>query len=681
MGKFAKTVKLKPERAGLGLGLRLALIGCVFILCLGGALLPPAASMYQQTQVNDRADAYLDALEAMLSTADELEFPEILERVPSVVGALVNESSGVSIYSFGDLPSLQPRLVDVPDPVLNGDHVEAVWKINFFNRGYMIAVSLDGDGIADARMAFVQRMAIVVAGAALLAFFLTRVLTSRYVLKPVLEVIRSLRDARVNGDKHLIVMDGSDEFGLLIQEYNNMIEGLEAVERQVEKKQRSLEHLAHHDQLTGLPNRVHCKRQLKLLVANAQKNKTQLAAMLLDLDNFKLFNDQFDQHTGDLVVAEVAKRLECALGEGVTIGRLDGDEFLVVCEVARREDVVPLADKLRQVIAEPISHRAVRFSINVSVGVATLPGNAEDSEELLNNATYALQEAKVNGRAQTQIFTDEIRDKVLNRIKLEEEIKDGVQNREFELYYQPKLCLKTRRPIGAEALVRWNHPMRGLVGPGAFIEIAEETGLIIALSDWIVDDACRQIAEWYKVGLNDLQIAVNLSALQFQDPDLVFKISDAIQRYGVRPSALELEITESAIMNDPVEANKLLDELRGLGVTLAIDDFGTGYSSLSYLKNFPVHTLKIDQSFVRDLETESADAAIVNAIIGLGHHFGMKVVAEGIETEPQYAFLTESGAQVGQGYLLAKPMPAVEFGRWVMQQAGDGDAPPRVVNG
>jgi len=181
MGKFAKTVKLKPERAGLGLGLRLALIGCVFILCLGGALLPPAASMYQQTQVNDRADAYLDALEAMLSTADELEFPEILERVPSVVGALVNESSGVSIYSFGDLPSLQPRLVDVPDPVLNGDHVEAVWKINFFNRGYMIAVSLDGDGIADARMAFVQRMAIVVAGAALLAFFLTRVLTSRYV--------------------------------------------------------------------------------------------------------------------------------------------------------------------------------------------------------------------------------------------------------------------------------------------------------------------------------------------------------------------------------------------------------------------------------------------------------------------------------------------------------------------
>ncbi len=680
MGKFAKSVKLKTGRSSLGLGLRLALFGCVFILCLSAALLTPALTFFQQTQVADRANAYRDTFEAMLITADELEFPEIISRVPKVVGAVVTEGRGSTLYSFGAVPALVPTLHDTPDPVFNGENIEAVWTISFFNRSYKVAVAIVGDGVAESRMLFVQRMAVAVLVAAILAFFLVRIATSRFVLQPVLEVIRSLRNARVNGDKHLIVMEGRDEFGLLIQEYNNMIAGLEAVERQVEKKQISLEHLAHHDQLTGLPNRVNCKRQLKLLVANAQKKNIQLAAMLIDLDNFKLFNDQFDQHTGDLVVAEVAKRLECALGEDVTIGRIDGDEFLVVCEVLKLDEVVPLANRLRELIAEPISHRAVRFSINASVGVATLPGNAEDSEELLNNATYALQEAKVNGRAQTQLFTDAIRNKVLNRIKLEEEIKDGVENEEFELYYQPKLCLETKRALGAEALVRWNHPERGLVGPGLFIEVAEETGLIIPLSDWIVNDACRQVAEWNKVGLNDLQIAVNLSALQFQDPDLVHKISDAITRHGIHPSSLELEITESAIMNDPVEANKLLDELKGLGVTLAIDDFGTGYSSLSYLKNFPVHTLKIDQSFVRDLETDSADAAIVNAIIGLGRHFGMKVVAEGIETEPQHAFLRKSGAQVGQGYLFAKPMPSVAFGRWVLQQSSDM-TPPKAANG
>ncbi|MEM9602904.1 MAG: EAL domain-containing protein [Pseudomonadota bacterium] len=674
-------MKLKADKAGLGLGLRLALTCCVFILCLGGALLPPAAALYQQTQVADRAKAYRDTLLVMLQTADELEFPDIMERVPSVVGANVHDSNGRSIYGFGVLPDMQASLENTPEPVLNGDYVEAVWSINFFNRGYQIAVSIDGEGIAAARMTFIQRMAMVVTVAALLGFFLTRLMSTRYVVKPVREVIRSLRNARINGDKHLIVLEGRDEFGTLIQEYNNMIQSLEAVEAQVEKKQMSLEHLAHHDQLTGLPNRVHCKRKLKQLVAAAQKKNIRLAAMLIDLDNFKLFNDQFDQHTGDLVVAEVAKRLECALDEDVTIGRLDGDEFLVVSEIRRQAEVVPLADKLRQVISEPISHRAVRFAVNASVGVATLPGDAENAEELLNNATYALAEAKVNGRAQTQLFTDEIRDKVLNRIKLEDEIKNGVSNREFVLFYQPKLSLETRQPMGAEALVRWNHPERGLVGPGGFIEVAEETGLIIPLSDWIVDEACRQVAEWNRVGLTGLQIAVNLSALQFQDPDLVAKISGAIERHGIEPSSIELEITESAIMNDPVEANKLLDELKGLGVTLAIDDFGTGYSSLSYLKNFPVHTLKIDQSFVRDLETESADAAIVNAIIGLGRHFGMKVVAEGIETEPQYQFLLQTGAQVGQGYLFAKPLPAVDFGRWALDQLNGGGDTRRVANG
>lgn len=681
MGKFATTVKQNADKASLGLGLRMGVIYSVFVLALGAALAFPALLLQQSAQVNDRAEAYLDTLEAMLNTADELEFPEIIERVPMVQGAIVQDSSGEIIHQFGLLPSLRPSVSKTPEPQLNGTHVEAIWSINFFNRGYQIAVSINADGIAEVKGWFIQSFALVVAAATLLAFLLTRLSITLYVINPVREIIRSLRKARINGDKHQIVLEGSDEFAVLIDEYNNMIESLEAVEEQVEKKQVSLEHLAHHDQLTGLPNRVNCKRRLKHLVAAAQKNNTNLSVILLDLDNFKLFNDQFDQSTGDLVVAEVAKRLECALDDSATIGRLDGDEFLVVCEIKRQLDVGLLAEKLRQVVSQPISHRAVRFAVNASVGVATFPRNAENAEELLNNATYALNEAKINGRAQVQLFTDEIRDKVLNALRLEDEIKSGIANGEFALHYQPKLSLHDRRPIGAEALVRWNHPERGVVRPDEFIAVAEETGLIIPLSDWIVDEACRQVAEWNKIGLTDLQIAVNLSALQFQDPDLVSKVAETIKRHGIRPQSIELEITESAIMNDPVEVNKVLNELKGLGVTLAIDDFGTGYSSLSYLKNFPVHTLKIDQSFVRDLETESADAAIVSAIIGLGRHFGMKVVAEGIETETQYGFLVETGAQVGQGYLFAKPLPAIEFGKWVLAQINAAGDDRKVANG
>lgn len=394
-----------------------------------------------------------------------------------------------------------------------------------------------------------------------------------------------------------------------------------------------------------------------------------MAIYLADLDNFKLFNDRFDQRTGDLVVAEIAQRLMAIAREEDTVGRLDGDEFIIIQNDIESWDSVPaMSQHIQAAIAEPIKHRGMRMSVHSSMGVATFPSGADDAEELLNNATYALQEAKQNGRSRVQMFTDEIKQKVLGRLELEEEIKTGIKKNQFEMYYQPKLDLNTGRAIGAEALIRWIHPEKGRISPDIFIGVAEETGLIIPLSNWLLDNVCAQIALWNKIGLPEMQIAINLSALQFQDPDLVGKVAATISKHGLDPRQIELEITESAIMDDASEAIKVLEKFRELGVSLAIDDFGTGYSSLSYLKQFPVHTLKIDQAFVREIEADSADAVIVRAIIGLCMNFNMKIVAEGIETQEQGELLREFGAHTGQGYFFAKPMPAVDFGRWILNQ-------------
>eukprot|EP00095_Tigriopus_kingsejongensis_P004842 snap_masked-scaffold1_size3401120-processed-gene-0.11 protein:Tk04842 transcript:snap_masked-scaffold1_size3401120-processed-gene-0.11-mRNA-1 annotation:"molecular chaperone" len=498
--------------------------------------------------------------------------------------------------------------------------------------------------------------------------------------RPMEKMIQSLQQARLSGEK-LLVEDKDvekSEFGALVQEYNSLIESQISIEKQVEAKQISLEHLAHHDQLTQLPNRLQCKRLLKQNVAASRRHNRRMAVYLADLDNFKLFNDRFDQRTGDLVVAEIAQRLMAIAREEDTVGRLDGDEFIIIQNDIESWDSVPaMAQHIQAAISEPLKHRGMRMSVHSSMGIATFPSGAQDAEELLNNATYALQEAKLNGRGRVQMFTDEIREKVLGRLQLEEEIKVGIKKNEFEMYYQPKIDLGTTKVTGAEALIRWIHPERGFVSPADFIELAEETGLIVPLSDWLLDNVCAQIALWNKIGLPEMQIAINLSALQFQDPDLVAKVATTIAKHGIQPKQLELEITESAIMNDASEAIKLLEKFRELGVSLAIDDFGTGYSSLSYLKQFPVHTLKIDQAFVRDIEPDSADAVIVRAIIGLCQHFNMKVVAEGIETEQQRDLLREFGAQIGQGYLFAKPMPAVDFGRWVLKALKGED--PSVV--
>lgn len=673
-----KRLGLSKSRLSSDMGRRTSAWVFISILVIGFLILQPTVWRYQGDLVTERSDGAQRAFETMLENADVLEFPEIISRAPQLRGARVYDVRGKDLYSFGPTPSFKPNSSTAPSSaVLVDKSIQDLWQIDFDKRRYTIAVTIQGNDIVDASRDFVLRILAIVLVLGLFAKMLSSYAIDRSVQKPMEKMIASLQQARLSGEK-LLVEDkavSESEFSALVQEYNSLIESQISIEKQVEAKQVSLEHLAHHDQLTQLPNRLQCKRILKQNVATCKRHNRRMAVYLADLDNFKLFNDRFDQRTGDLVVAEIAQRLMAIAREEDTVGRLDGDEFIIVQNDIESWDSVPaMAQHIQAAISEPLKHRGMRMQVHSSMGIATFPSGAQDAEELLNNATYALQEAKQKGRGRVQMFTDEIREKVLGRLRLEEEIKLGIKKNEFQMYYQPKVNLATGRVTGAEALIRWIHPERGFVSPAEFIEVAEETGLIVPLSDWILDNVSAQIALWNKIGLPEMQIAINLSALQFQDPDLVAKVANTIAKHGIQPKQLELEITESAIMTDASEAIKLLEKFRELGVSLAIDDFGTGYSSLSYLKQFPVHTLKIDQAFVRDMEANSADSVIVRAIIGLCQHFNMKVVAEGIETRQQSELLRDFGAQIGQGYLYAKPMAAVDFGRWVLSKLKAGRA-------
>jgi|GEM_PF-5653665 len=668
---FRKLTGKSKRRVVPSMGRRTSAWVFLGILVTGFAILQPTAWRYQSDLLNARSAGALQTFESMLKHADVLEFPEIISRAPQVNSAQVYDINGTAIYNFGQAPAFTPNnSVAVDLPKLEHTDVQDIWRVEFDNRRYMIAVSLSGGDIVKSGRDFILRIVAIVLILGLLAKMFAAYAIERTVQRPMDRVIQSLQQARLSGEKLLVEEDQSkgSEFGALIQEYNSLIETQISIEKQVEAKQLSLEHLAHHDQLTQLANRLQCKRLLNQNLAASRKHDRRMAIYVTDLDHFKLFNDRFDQRTGDLVVAEIAQRLMAIAREEDMVGRLDGDEFIIIQNDIENWDAVPaMAQEIQAAIAAPLTHRGMRIQVGSSMGVATFPGAAVDAEELLNNATYALQEAKQNGRGRVQMFTDEIREKVLGRLQLEEEIKVGIEKSQFEMYYQPKLDLVTGKATGAEALIRWIHPKRGFVSPDEFINLAEETGLIVPLSDWILDNVCAQIALWGRLGLPEMQIAINLSAMHFQDPDLLAKVATSIAKHGIKPAQVELEITESAIMDDAAEAIKLLHKFRELGVSLAIDDFGTGYSSLSYLKQFPVHTLKIDQAFVRDMEPDSADAVIVRAIIGLCQHFNMKVVAEGIETQQQSEMLRDFGAEIGQGYLFAKPMPAVDFGRWILQ--------------
>jgi diguanylate cyclase (GGDEF)-like protein len=420
--------------------------------------------------------------------------------------------------------------------------------------------------------------------------------------------------------------------------------------------------LAHHDLLTGLPNRTLFQDRLQQALAAAKRMQSRVALLFIDLDRFKYVNDSFGHRAGDILLQTVAARLRACVRETDTVCRHAGDEYLVVLSALREPTEAALvAEKILKIFDEVFLLESHEVQISASVGISVYPDDGQTLEDLIRNADAAMYHSKKSGRNRFEFFTQELNVPVAERLVLANQLRRAVESNQLVLHYQPQFEAATNRLIGAEALVRWNHTDHGLLFPDSFIALAEESDIIQLIGEWVLNEACRQIAEWQSANLNTVPVAINFSAFQFRRANLVQGVSAAFTRHHVKPHQLEIELTENAIMQDPKETSKTLDQLHEMGVSLAIDDFGTGYSSLNYLKRFPIDKLKIDRSFIEDLPQDLNDSAIVQAIINLAKSLRMIVIAEGVETKAQLDFLRSLSCEAYQGYLGGRPMDAARF--------------------
>jgi diguanylate cyclase (GGDEF)-like protein len=427
--------------------------------------------------------------------------------------------------------------------------------------------------------------------------------------------------------------------------------------------EQRIAHMAHHDALTGLPNRVLLRDRIGQAIAHAHRNGTQLAVLFIDLDRFKTINDSLGHQLGDRLLQSVASRILVCVREGDTVSRVGGDEFVIVIpSIESAADASSVASKILEVLGASFHLHGNDLHVAASIGISLYPGDGADAETLMRNADTAMYHAKDSGRANFQFFTQHMNVAAQQRLSLENALRRALEAREFEVVYQPVFDLRDRSITGFEALVRWNAPDGTVVPPAQFIQAAEESGLIVPIGEFVLREALRQARHWQSPG-RPIKIAVNVSANQLSRASYVERLSRTVNEAGISPNLVELEVTEGVIIEGAGEARDAIDQVAALGVSIAIDDFGTGYSGLAYLKRLPIDTVKIDQSFVRDLTIDPDDAAIVTAIVAMARSLGVEVVAEGVETEEQVAELKRLGCHRAQGYLLARPMSAAAVAR------------------
>ncbi|MES2824380.1 MAG: EAL domain-containing protein [Pseudomonadota bacterium] len=427
-----------------------------------------------------------------------------------------------------------------------------------------------------------------------------------------------------------------------------------------------IDFLAHHDSLTGLPNRTLFNDRIEMAINVAHREGKKLGVLFIDLDRFKNINDSLGHLVGDQILKETAARLTQVIRSGDTVSRLGGDEFVVLFPtISDERNIAELTLKLSVALQQAYLVDGITLHITPSIGIAIYPDDGETFDELIKNADAAMYLAKERGRNNYQFYTPVLNARTLDRLKLEAGLRKALELGHFELHYQPLIVGSDCSIRGAEALVRWRHPERGLIPPMEFIPLAEETGLIIPLGEWVLTEAARQLKQWHQRGYVDLVVSVNISVLQFKQPEFLARVETILQTVGIEPKSIELELTESILMGDMEASIQILQQFCDRGYRIAIDDFGTGFSSLSYLRHLPIHLLKIDQSFVRDMFVEPASLAIVDSIIGLARALGKETIAEGVETEAEYSLLMQHGCRLMQGFYFAKPMPAIEFERWI----------------
>lgn len=439
------------------------------------------------------------------------------------------------------------------------------------------------------------------------------------------------------------------------------------LEELVAERTSKLNFLAYNDPLTGLANRLSIQEKLSKALLRPRE-AGNIAVFFVSLDRFKALRDTLGHAAGDSLLKRVADRLESVAGDRASVARFEGDEFVLLLDVTRPEQAEAFAGDVFEAFRPPLSVVDDEIIVPISMGISLSPGDGVDAQTLLKNAGAALSYVRRHGGNNYKTFTSDIHDTAMRGIELENELRRALDRGEFEVYYQPKIDIVSRNMVGMEALIRWNHPVRGIVSPLDFISLAEKTGLIVPIGEWVLRSACLQTRVWHDKGF-DVCLAVNLSPRQFQQSRLAEKIGLIVAESGIDPTLLNLEVTESSFMIDPEGAIETLRELRNTGIKISVDDFGTGYSSLGYLKNLPIDVIKIDKSFVNDVTTNVDDAALVTAVITLAHDLRLKVVAEGVETEGQLDFLTGLSCDEWQGYLFSKPVTASEFDKLLVTHA------------
>jgi diguanylate cyclase (GGDEF)-like protein/PAS domain S-box-containing protein len=434
------------------------------------------------------------------------------------------------------------------------------------------------------------------------------------------------------------------------------------------KAEEENKYLAYYDTLTDLPNRIMFNKHLNVYLNEAKHTRRMMAVILLDIDRFKNINDSLGHSIGDQLLQGVAERLKRCLSKDELVARMSGDEFILLLpHVDNQNQVIKKIHKIIKSFKQPLMFDDHEFYITISLGISQFPADGEEIDSLVKNAETAMYRAKEQGRNNYQLYSPAMNERAFEKLALENSLRKSLKRKEFFLHYQPRINLDTGQFISMEALIRWKHPDLGLVSPAEFIPLAEETGLIIPIGEWVLRTACAQNKEWQEAGLPPMRVAVNISARQFHLDNLIKTISNVLKETGLEPEFLELEITENSIMQDTELTVSLLHEIKEMGVKLSIDDFGTGYSSLGYLKSFPIDTLKIDKSFVRDITTNPDDAAIATSIITLAHSLNFNVIAEGVETVEQFSFLKEQLCDQIQGFYFCRPLPAEEFARVIIE--------------